>query len=296
MHGASDDGRFRAGPLLIIAGAGTGKTMTLAHRVAHLVMQGVAPERILLLTFTRRAAREMGRRARRIVARALGGGTDVRLPWAGTFHSIANRLLREYAANLGLDPAFSVLDRGDAADLMDLVRHRLGLSRESRRFPRKDTCLAIYSRCVNGRRELSACLQDAWPWCQEWEAELKTLFRAYVEAKQETACLDYDDMLLYWSHLMSEPALAASVSARFDQVLVDEYQDTNLLQSEILAGMRARRRRRHRGRRRRTIDLLIPRGRDREHSRVPGSIPAARPGGDAGAELPLHPADPGCRQ
>ncbi|MGB5623790.1 MAG: ATP-dependent helicase [Gammaproteobacteria bacterium] len=238
VHGASDDGRFRAGPLLIIAGAGTGKTMTLAHRVAHLVMQGVAPERILLLTFTRRAAREMGQRARRIVTRALGGGADVRLPWAGTFHSIANRLLREYAPNLGLDPAFSVLDRGDAADLMDLVRHRLGLSRESRRFPRKDTCLAIYSRCVNGRREINACLQDAWPWCQEWEAELKTLFRAYVEAKQETACLDYDDMLLYWSHLMSEPALAASVSARFDQVLVDEYQDTNLLQSEILAGMR----------------------------------------------------------
>ncbi len=238
VHGASDGGRFRAGPLLIIAGAGTGKTMTLAHRVAHLVMQGVAPERILLLTFTRRAAREMGQRARRIVARALGGGADVRLPWAGTFHSVANRLLREYAPNLGLDPAFSVLDRGDAADLMDLVRHRLGLSRESRRFPRKDTCLAIYSRCVNGRRELREALQDDWPWCEEWEAELKTLFRAYVEAKQETACLDYDDMLLYWSHLMSEPALASSVSARFEQVLVDEYQDTNLLQSEILTGMR----------------------------------------------------------
>jgi len=238
IHGRRDGQRFRAGPLLIIAGAGTGKTMTLAHRVAHLVMEGVAPERILLLTFTRRAAREMSQRARRIVARALGGSADVRLPWSGTFHSVANRLLREYAPNLGLDPAFSVLDRGDAADLMDVVRHRLKLSRSARRFPRKDTCLAIYSRCVNGRQGLADCLEANWPWCEEWTSELTTLFRAYVEAKQETACLDYDDMLLYWCHLMSEPALADSVSARFDQVLVDEYQDTNLLQAEILSALR----------------------------------------------------------
>ncbi|MGB5211412.1 MAG: ATP-dependent helicase [Gammaproteobacteria bacterium] len=237
-YGARRGQHFGTGPLLIIAGAGTGKTMTLAHRVAHLVVEGVLPERILLLTFTRRAAQEMSQRARRIVATALGGGSEVRLPWSGTFHSIANRLLREYAANLALDPAFSVLDRGDAADLMDVVRHRLGLSRSARRFPRKDTCLAIYSRCVNGRRELSDCLEDAWPWCVDWEQELKTLFRAYVEAKQETACLDYDDLLLYWSYLMSDVSLAASVSARFDQVLVDEYQDTNLLQAEILTAMR----------------------------------------------------------
>lgn len=238
VYGARNGQHFDAGPLLIIAGAGTGKTMTLAHRVAHLVMEGVAPERILLLTFTRRAAQEMSRRARRIVASAAGGGAEARLPWSGTFHSIANRLLREYAANLALDPAFSVLDRGDAADLMDLVRHRLGLSRSTRRFPRKDTCLAIYSRCVNGRRELTDALEDAWPWCVDWAEELKTLFRAYVEAKQDTACLDYDDLLLYWSHLMSDADLAASVSARFDQVLVDEYQDTNLLQAEILSAMR----------------------------------------------------------
>lgn len=238
IHGRREGPRFRSGPLLIIAGAGTGKTMTLAHRVAHLVMEGVPPERILLLTFTRRAAREMRRRARRIVSLALGGGSDVRLPWSGTFHSVANRLLREYAPNLGLDPGFSVLDRGDAADLMDVVRHRLKLASSARRFPRKDTCLAIYSRCVNGRRELGECLEDNWPWCAEWAAELTSLFRAYVEAKQETACLDYDDMLLYWCHLMSEPVLADSVSGRFDQVLVDEYQDTNLLQAEILSALR----------------------------------------------------------
>src|SRR3954466_7747933 len=144
-------GGFRAGPLLIIAGAGTGKTNTLAHRVAHLVLEGISPERILLLTFTRRAAQEMTRRAQRIVATALGervkadAGTaaadvSVKLPWSGTFHSVANRLIRHHASNVGLDANFSVLDRGDAADLMDMVRHDLGLSRSEKRFPRKDTC------------------------------------------------------------------------------------------------------------------------------------------------------------
>lgn len=241
VYGARGDKGFSAGPLLIIAGAGTGKTMTLAHRVAHLVLEGVAPERILLLTFTRRAAREMTARARRIVARAMaetGRGRDgTRLPWSGTFHGIANRLLREYAVNLALEPTFSVLDRADAADLIDVVRQRLGLSRVARRFPKKDTCLAIYSRCVNGRRELDECLEDAWPWCLDWREELRELFRAYVEAKQVSAALDYDDMLLYWCHLMAEPQLAAAVAGRFDHVLVDEYQDTNILQSEILRGL-----------------------------------------------------------
>src|SRR5210317_2010670 len=117
-HGRRTPQGFVADPLLVIAGAGTGKTMTLAHRVAHLVLEGVSPDRILLLTFTRRAALEMTRRARRIVtgsvAEKTGKRADIRLPWSGTFHAISNRLLRQYAANLGLDPAFSVLDRGDA--------------------------------------------------------------------------------------------------------------------------------------------------------------------------------------
>ncbi len=242
LYGQRTDGTFTAGPLLIIAGAGTGKTTTLAHRVAHLVLEGVDPERILLLTFTRRAAREMVERARRIVATALeekhGKGIDVRLPWSGTFHAVANRLLREYALNLGLDPNFSILDRGDAADLMDVVRQRLALSKKSRRFPKKDTCLAIFSRCVNSRKPLADVLEDAWPWCLDWESELRTLFRAYVEAKQAGASLDYDDMLLYWAQLMSDNELAGSVAARFDQVLVDEYQDTNIIQAEILRALK----------------------------------------------------------
>ena len=149
----------KSGPLLIVAGAGTGKTNTLAHRVAWLVLAGVEPDRILLLTFTRRAAQEMTRRAQRIVDASLreraGDAQRWReLRWAGTFHSIANRLLRQYARNLGLDPGFSVLDRGDSADLMDVVRHERGLSASAKRFPRKDTCLAIYSHRVNTQCEL----------------------------------------------------------------------------------------------------------------------------------------------
>jgi DNA helicase-2/ATP-dependent DNA helicase PcrA len=238
-YGQSGPDGVEAGPLLIIAGAGTGKTLTLAHRVAHLVLAGTAPERLLLLTFSRRAAREMTARARRIVTRARAARSgrpegDIRLPWAGTFHAVANRILREFAPNLGLTPGFSVLDRGDAADLMDVVRHRLDYSAGRRRFPRKDTCLAIYSRTVNSRRELGAVLEAAWPWCLDWEGELRNLFRAYADAKLESAALDYDDLLLYWCHLMSEPALAAAVASRFDQVLVDEYQDTNVLQAEIV--------------------------------------------------------------
>ncbi|HZO02220.1 MAG TPA: ATP-dependent helicase [Burkholderiales bacterium] len=218
-------------PLLIVAGAGTGKTNTLAHRVAHLVLQGSSSERILLLTFTRRAALEMTRRASRIVAQVK---KDVRLPWSGTFHSIANRLIRKYCKRLGLAESFSVLDRGDAADLMDVVRHERGLSKSEKRFPRKDTCLAIYSHRVNTQRPLAETLQLMFPWCVEWEAELTGLFRAYVERKIQNQSLDYDDLLLYWHTMMQDGALAAEIGARFDHVLVDEYQDTNVLQAEIL--------------------------------------------------------------
>jgi DNA helicase-2/ATP-dependent DNA helicase PcrA len=235
-------GGLDAGPLLVIAGAGTGKTSTLAHRVAHLLLAGVPAQRMLLLTFTRRAALEMTRRAQRVMTEALaaqGQGhrrvpEDLRLPWSGTFHAIGNRLIREYAPRLGLDPAFSVLDRGDAADLMDVVRHRLGCSKTEKRFPRKDTCLAIYSHRVNTQRPLRHTLETVYPWCLEWEEPLTQLCRAYVEAKLEQQVLDYDDLLLYWHVMTADPALAAEIGARFDHVLVDEYQDTNVLQAEIL--------------------------------------------------------------
>jgi DNA helicase-2/ATP-dependent DNA helicase PcrA len=223
--------RAGPGPLLILAGAGTGKTNTLAHRVAHLLLEGAAPERILLLTFTRRAAQEMIRRAQRIAGEA-------RLPWSGTFHSVANRLIRRHCRRVGLAESFSVLDRGDAADLMDVARHELGFSRTEKRFPRKDTCVAIYSHRVNTQGSLAETLQAAYPWCAEWEGELKKLFAAYVERKLANQALDYDDLLLYWHAMMEDAALAKEIGERFDHVLVDEYQDTNTLQAEILARLR----------------------------------------------------------
>jgi DNA helicase-2/ATP-dependent DNA helicase PcrA len=236
---------YRAGPLLIVAGAGTGKTDTLAHRVAHLVLNGVDPARILMLTFTRRAATEMRRRAHEITRQALndtlGGASQSiaqRLTWAGTFHSIANRLLRHYAPHLRLDPHFSVIDRADAADLMDSLREELGLAGKEQRFPRKETCLQIYSNRVNTRASLQETLQLHYPWCAQWEPDLTRLYRAYVEQKQHASLLDYDDLLLYWHAMVAEPRLAQHVGAHFDHVLVDEYQDTNRLQAQILQALK----------------------------------------------------------
>ncbi len=239
------DAPLRAGPLLIIAGAGTGKTSTLAHRVAHLVLNGVDPQRIMLLTFTRRAAMEMRRRAVEILKQALDDTLGARsrpiaqrLVWAGTFHSLGNRLLRHYAPQLQLDPSFSVIDRGDSADVLDQLRTELGLAETGRRFPRKDTCLAIYSHRVNTGRALAETLREQFAWCAGYEPDLVRLFRAYVERKQKLGLLDYDDLLLYWHILVSEPALARHVGGHFDHVLVDEYQDTNTLQADIILAMK----------------------------------------------------------
>ena len=239
------EGPLRAGPLLVIAGAGTGKTNTLAYRVAHLVMNGVDPSRIMLLTFTRRAALEMRRRAIEILRKALddtlGGksqGIAQRLTWTGTFHSLGNRLLRHYAPQLGLDPQFTVIDRSDAADLLDQIRTEQGLAGKEQRFPRKDTCLAIYSYRVNTQKSLADSLQAQFPWCQQWEQDLTKLYRTYVERKQQLGLLDYDDLLLYWQVLVSEPKLAKHVGSHWDHILVDEYQDTNTLQARIIDAMK----------------------------------------------------------
>jgi DNA helicase-2/ATP-dependent DNA helicase PcrA len=238
--GVPAEGKLEPGPpLLVIAGAGSGKTNTLAHRVAHLILSGADPHRILLLTFTRRAAEEMIRRAERICSQVRAvpnaGGASL---WSGTFHAIGARLLRLYAERIGLDPGFTVLDRSDAADLIDLVRDQQGQSQKDRRFPRKATCLAIYSYAVNAGQPLDLVLRKAFPWCGEWAAELKALFAGYVEAKQRQSVLDYDDLLLYWEQLMALPELAADVAARFDYVLVDEYQDTNALQASVILKMK----------------------------------------------------------
>lgn len=230
-----------AGPLLVIAGAGSGKTSTLAHRVAHLIVRGADPRRILLMTFSRRAASEMAKRVERIAGEVLGRDASVitdALSWAGTFHGIGARLLRDYALEIGLDPAFTIHDREDSADLMNLVRHELGFSKTEARFPTKGTCLAIYSRAVNAQAPLGEILGSVFPWCAGWAEQLKTLFARYVEAKQAQNVLDYDDLLLYWAQMASEPEIAAHLGGRFDHVLVDEYQDTNRLQASILTALK----------------------------------------------------------
>jgi DNA helicase-2/ATP-dependent DNA helicase PcrA len=230
-----------AQPLLIIAGAGSGKTNTLAHRVAHLIVRGADPRRILLLTFSRRAAAEMTRRVERIPAQALrerGAAAAGGLTWSGTFHAVGARLLREFASAIGLDRAFTIHDREDSADLLNLIRHDLGFSKTDRRFPAKGTCLSIYSRAVNAECPLEDVLGAAFPWCGGWEDELRALFAAYVEAKQRQHVLDYDDLLLYWAHMMAEPQIAEEIATRFDHVLVDEYQDTNRLQASVLLALK----------------------------------------------------------
>lgn len=234
-------GQADAPALLVIAGAGSGKTSTLAHRVAHLVVNGADPQRILLLTFSRRAALEMDRRVGMVLRRVMKLQPSQQapsLPWAGTFHSIGARLLRDCATRIGLSESFTIHDRGDAEDLMGMVRHEAGLSSTTERFPLKGTCLAIYSRVINSQAPVADVLKQAFPWCAQWEDALKRLFAAYVQAKQAQQVLDYDDLLLYWSEMMQDPVLAHDVGSQFDHVLVDEYQDTNRLQSSILLAMK----------------------------------------------------------
>ena len=228
-------------PLLIVAGAGTGKTRTLTHRVAHLLLNGCDPARVLLLTFSRRAADEMTRRARQIAGDALrdaGRTGAIALPWSGTFHAVAHRLLRSYAGALNLDPAFSLMDRADSADLMNVARQELVLRKNGKRFPTKDACLDVYSRCVNAQRALEDCLDEWFVHHRDWLEQLTILFRRYVELKQEAHALDFDDLLLYWFHMCQNDALARHVSDRFDHVLIDEYQDTNKLQAGIVTALK----------------------------------------------------------
>ena len=223
------------GPLLVVAGAGSGKTKTLACRVAYLISQGVAPERILLLTFTRRAAEEMLKRA---AATSASQSQATHRVWGGTFHAFANRVLRIYARPGGLAQEFSVVDRTDAEDLLNVIRNELGLAQKGKRFPQKATCLDIYSRRVNSTEDLGEVLAKHYPWCLEWEKELVSLFATYVERKQSQNVLDYDDLLLYLYYLLEEPRAREALGSRFDHVLVDEYQDTNRIQAGILSRLR----------------------------------------------------------
>jgi DNA helicase-2/ATP-dependent DNA helicase PcrA len=223
---------FGDSPLLVIAGAGTGKTRTLIHRVAALVDRGVPPERILLLTFTRRAAAEMLSRAERLVGSA---GARVH---GGTFHSVGHRLLRQFGPSAGLPGDFTIMDQGDAEDLMQLARGAMGFAKTSKRFPKKETLHWLYSRHINTELPLDELLHRDTPHFLEYEEQITSLFADYTLRKGERNLVDYDDLLVFWALMLeSSPALASRICGMYDHVLVDEYQDTNLLQARILRGM-----------------------------------------------------------
>ncbi len=226
--------RHRRSHLLIVAGAGTGKTKTLVSRLVDLVDEGVDPSRILLLTFTRRAAAEMLMRVESACEPTVGRAASQ--IWGGTFHAIANRLLRRYGSAAGLAEGFTVLDHGDAIDLFGLVRGEEGFGERSKRFPRPETIASIYSRMVNSHAPLDDVLTVDFPWCAEHGDDLRTLFTAYTAKKRQTNVLDYDDLLLYWRGLTASP-IGEALRCLFDHILIDEYQDTNPIQADIIAGM-----------------------------------------------------------
>lgn len=238
MHGES--------PLLIIAGAGTGKTTTLAHRVAWQIASGVDPSRMLLLTFTRRAAAEMLRRVESILLKlepstlrdpSVAQRSVIRRLCGGTFHSVSSQLLRRHGHLIGLHPDFNILDRGDSEDLMNLARSQLNLPKSETRFPLKGTCLDIYSRCINTQSALEVVLQKWFPWCIEHQEQLGKLFSLFTDTKEKQRVLDFDDLLLFWNALAADPAGGPILRAQFSRILVDEYQDTNVLQAEILKNL-----------------------------------------------------------
>ncbi|CAN5701496.1 ATP-dependent helicase [soil metagenome] len=242
---------FDGGALRILAGAGTGKTTTLTSRVAWMVASGVPAERIMLLTFTRRAARDMISRTQSLLAEAadveagsFGSASSSRARvLGGTFHSVAHRTLRRHAAALGLPDGFSVLDSSDACDVMDLVRHELEPQRAAgvtrgRRFPRKATLLDLYSRSVNTQRPLTQVVEDVAPWCVDQVEPIAEICRGYVTRKRALGLLDFDDLLLYWRAAAADERLGALLGGEIEHICVDEYQDVNALQVDVLRALR----------------------------------------------------------
>ena len=222
------------GPLLIVAGAGTGKTRTLVSRLARLLDDGVAPERILLVTFSRRAAAELIRRAGQIADPA-----SARRVEAGTFHSVAHRVLRRYREALGLAEGFSVLDPGDVRDLIGLVRAPIAAD-VGHRFPRTETVTSIYSRVVSSQVALEETVLRFFPWCADDTEGLRAIFSAFTERKRAQHLLDFEDLLLHWRAAVLDPDVGPVLAASFDHVLVDEYQDTSVVQADILRALRSR--------------------------------------------------------
>ena len=225
------------GPMLVIAGAGSGKTRTLTYRVSRLIEDGVDPSQILLLTFTNKAAREMLSRVEQLVT------IDTRRIWGGTFHSVGNRLLRQYADAIGYRSNFSILDDEDAKETMDSAISSLGIKTLEKRFPKGDVLLDIYSYLINTRTPLELHLEENFPHFAIYKEEMITVFRRYKDRKREANAMDFDDLLINWKLLLDDhPDIAEALKRRFRYLLVDEYQDTNKLQAEIVDGMAALRR------------------------------------------------------
>ncbi len=222
----------QGGPLLVLAGAGTGKTRTLVARAAWLRAQGVPASRILLLTFTRRAADDM-------LARVTpAGAAAADRVCGGTFHAVAHQIIRAHAESFSLPPAFSVIDPPDVTDLMDAARADHGLVGTARRAPRAATCADIYTRCVNTHATVAQVTKASFPWCVDYEAQLGGLFRGYMAHKRQHGLVDFDDLLLLWRAALADPAAGPVLRGMFDAVLVDEYQDVNAVQADIVRLLR----------------------------------------------------------
>ncbi len=215
------------GPLLVLAGAGTGKTRTLVARAAWLRGEGLEPSRILLLTFTRRAAEEMLSRS----APPAGAAAAERIR-GGTFHAIAHRIIRQHAESFSLPPQFTVIDPGDVTDLLDVLRGSHGLVAAERRAPRAALCADIYTRCVNTQRPVAEVVRSGFPWCTGFTSQLSEMFRAYVAHKRSHGLADFDDLLLLWRAALADHAAGPVLRGMFDAVLVDEYQDVNAVQAD----------------------------------------------------------------
>jgi len=225
------------GPLLVIAGAGSGKTRTLTYRVSRLIEDGVDPSQILLLTFTNKAAREMLSRVEQLVT------IDTRRIWGGTFHSVGNRLLRQHAEAIGYRPNFSILDDEDAKEMMDSAVSSLGIKTLERRFPKGDVLLDIYSYLINTRTPLELHLEENFPHFAIYKEEIVRVFHRYKDRKREANAMDFDDLLVNWKLLLEEhESISEALKRKFRYILVDEYQDTNKLQADVVDGMAAIRR------------------------------------------------------
>ncbi len=216
------------GPVLVIAGAGSGKTRTLVYRVAYLVENDIPPESILLLTFTRKASQEMMRRAASILDERCSRVSG------GTFHSFANKILRRYAAAFGMKSSFTIVDRSDAEDIIQVIRTRLGLNKKDRRFPKKGTIIDVISKSLNKCTTIEKALLQDYPQYDQESAEIEKIARMYNEYKKEKQVMDYDDLLVKLRDLLKEnPQITGKICQDYQYIMVDEFQDTNILQAEI---------------------------------------------------------------